>query len=362
MNNSSNINLIPPSSLLLQLVQSGKLDIIHVMGLPRSNGTALHLALTQAKEVSGQINEPLYFPDKARKWNHVVLPDEKIRSFDEGCSFILDRYKDAAQLTSGKVTLVVHNLSYQLMDDDFRKFLNLEKHIVFAIRDPRQVALSLFVRYVNDNLSEGGGDRVKTQDVLEFMNEDTDLSSFLLKNKEKFSTSMISQFVSKDNGEQVSSEDLKLARQKLISIFLDKFPMCWENLYHYYRVVKSEHPTHPHSVFDSSWLYNYPETHLRDLVERIKSITYTPDMIHNWTKGNKNQFRCIITRNWGKLAETNAWNGPVRNSTKIEPSKEKSSDTTTLESFPKEMRLVIGECDKLYREILLDFDISKRVG
>src|SRR5690348_16298355 len=114
------MNPISSHQYLQNLVGTGKLDIINVTGLPRSNGTALHVALTQAKavtpqEVIVQLYEPFYYPDlKGHLWKYIPLA-KPLRTFDDRCQFIIKRYEEESP--NEKVKLIIHELSQNLIDE-----------------------------------------------------------------------------------------------------------------------------------------------------------------------------------------------------------------------------------------------------
>lgn len=336
---------------LQELVNQNQLEIIRVIALPRANGTALHLALTQASEVQGQLNEPFYYPDlKSRKWNY--RPSEKpIRTFEEGCAFILERYKEAVKLNTGKIQLVIHDLSSDLSDEEFKNLANIDRYTIFTLRDPLKLALSQLTRFVNDKLSQPAGNKIKTKEALFLLDDNTNMLEFMHNNPGKVSEVLVRQILGKEKDAELIEEDLKNARKKVIDHFIEEYKIAWENLYHFWTLAKSD-PTHPsYSVFDGGWLFDQPEKSLKELTQSIGSITYTTDMIHNWRKGIGQDFKCVITRLWGELAQTNAWNGPSRNSTGIVRQPDSIHETLSLESFPKEIQKTIHNMFKFYQEM-----------
>ncbi len=116
-------------------------------------------------------------------------------------------------------------------------------------------------------------------------------------------------------------------------------------------MMEKDFASHPHTVFDAKHLFENPESNFKALSERIKSITYSSEMLNKWTKGIGDQFRCIITQGWGEMAKTNAWNGPARNSTGIVVQKGSIEAPVPVEKFPLEVHQLIKKCEQFYKEI-----------
>lgn len=335
------------------LVQTDELELIHVVGLPRSNGTALHIALTQGEKVAGQINEPLCYPDlRGRKYSY--LPEGKPqRTFEEGCAHIVEKYyREKATHPQQKITLVIHDLSRDITEKEHRKLLKISAHMVFCLREPSQVALSMFTRYVNDKLSQPGGKKLKAAEVVDLMHDDQDFAGYVRKHPESLSQALICKLLGKAESEPISDQELLVAKEKVIDIFLEEYEIAWDNLYRLFTITQMEAKKEEWSIFDSAWLFDKPEVHLKQLCERIKSIAYTPAMIFRWTKGVKENFHCIITRNWGHFAQINAWNGPVRNSSGIEKQPDSLNREVSLLEFPSRLRPAIRQRRLPYQQML----------
>lgn len=322
---------------LCNKVASGQLELIHILGLPRSNGTALEIALTQLKEVTGQLNEPFYYHDmKGRRWDFIPSPGEEVRSFETGCAFIAER---VAEEKGEKVQLVVHDLVQDLSLAEFEKLQTLNRHLIFTIRDPKKHALSMLTRYTNDLLSQPGGNLLKSSDVLKFMSD-----ALTTEERLAFVKTLGDKF-------KIGDEGVDAARQKVIDRVIEEYNTPWENMEVFYHNMKEKHADHPYTVYDGGMLFSEPEKSLPRLVEKIKGLTYSLDMINNWTKGVKEQFRCIITRNWGDFAMVNAWNGPVRNSTGITKQNDSFHDELDIAIFPAALREHILNKYPIYKEM-----------
>lgn len=335
--------------LLNQLVRDGKLEMIRVVGLPRSNGTALHLLLTQAPDVTGQINEPFYYPDmKGRKWSYRPQNDKSPpRTFEDGCAWLVKEYEKRRQ-EQEKVKLIVHDLSQDLTDKEFSQLCQIDSHTIFMVRDPIMNALSMFTRYVNDKLSQPGGKKLSSVEVLELMYSADDFESQCLARPLTISMELVRSLLDKKEG-NLTSQDFIDARAKVIEIFLEEFTTPWENIRYFYEMSKDQ--GHAFSVFDSIKLFDQPEKHIAELTKRI-GVTYTPAMINNWTKCTKDKFTCIITRAWGDFANSNAWNGDVRNSTGIMRHKDSMQKRVDIAQFPSEVRQFIEQQITSYKQML----------
>ncbi len=338
---------------LSHLVENGQLELVHVLGKPRSNGTALHLALTQAEECQGQVNEPFYYPDmQARKWDWVPSAGEAIpRVFDDGCEWILNAYQEKKREGLKKVVLVVHDLSQDLTAKEFRKLHNIVSHTVFVTRDPVKNALSMLTRYVNDTVSQPGGNKLSGSEVLEIASSGQNLQKFALANPDKISQELI-RILSRNKDKELTREDYDRARQCVLCIFSHQFSVAWENFEHFLSIARHEWAPRRFTVFNGSWLFEKPEDSLRSLTARIGSLSFTPSMINGWTKGVGPSFNCIITHNWGLFEQVNnAWNGPVRNSRGIVIQKDSVSTPMPLSAFPTEVTQTIQNASRIYSHI-----------
>lgn len=294
------------------MAHSKQLDIIHVIGLPRSRGTAVHLALAQAEEVSGQINEPFFYPDlKGRHWS-LRSEGQSVRTFEQGCEHLWKKFQS---LKDGdkKITIVAHDLTQDLTDEEFILLANLAKHVVLCVRDPLLNARSMFERHVNDKLADAGGDKLSFDQCLKLM-----------------------------KGEAPVPEG-KPSRQEVFDHFAHEFQIPWENMLRFHEISQDLY-RHKVTVLDVECLTSDPETKLRWLVEETRVLTYTNDMVHNWKKFVGRNFDCIITKQWGEFAHHNAWNGPVRNSDKLQF---KTAEVRK-EDFPAETLDVISFSQKAY--------------
>lgn len=349
------MNNIDSYQKLQNWVQGGQLELIHVIGLPRSNGTAVHLALTQAKEVAGQLNEPFYYPDlKGRIYKYKpTKQDPAVRTFEDGCGHIVKRYEDAIAKNTQlkKVTLVVHDLSQDLTADEFRKLVKIQSHVIFVIREPSKQGLSLLTRYANDKLSQPGGNKLKSADVLKIMQNASALKTYATNKKtaEVISLDMVKKLIDKKDDKPLSDQEWETARCNVLEVFREEYTIAWDNLKYFHKMIQKDHPN---TVFDADWLFENPETHLKALSDRIGTITYDPSMIDNWTKGIGDQFQCVITRNWGDLAKTNAWNGPARNSKGIPKQTDSVQLPVQAHQFPSEVRNQVQMRLSMYTDLL----------
>lgn len=348
--------MIPAYQRLTDLVTTGQLELLHVVAPPRANGTALHQALTQAPEVQGQLNEPFFYEDlKGRKWDFVRSRGEKFRTLDQACMHVLSRYDQLKDKSQGKkVTLVVHDLSTDLTSEEFRKFTEVSSHTIVTVRETTKQALSMLMRHTNDYLSDLGGDKLKTKDVVAMMKDGKALQAFAQANPDKVSLSAIYKLAGKKEGaDKLSEADFALARRKTLDRVEEEFTIAWENIHHFYQKLRKSEGT-PFTIFDAEMLFVDSEAHLGELARRCK-VTYTKAMIDNWTRGTGDDFHCVITANWPKdLAMNNAWNGPARKSKRLELKAGSVEKAVEMASFPVELHASIQRCDRLYKEIFAD--------
>lgn len=321
-------------SISTQLMHSSNLNLIHVIGLPRSMGTALHMALSQAPEVDGQLNEPFYYPDlKGREWTYRPS-EEAVRTFEDGCRHIWEKYQNIQANADTEVTLVVHDLSQDLSDIEFKNMSQIAGHVVLVTRDPILNAMSMFTRYVNDKVAQPGGDKLSLGECLSLMKDEESFRQFFQENPLRVDTKLLAKLLEK---EDVVDEDFPAARKKVIDIFRFEYLTAWKNMLKFIEIARENLSSREFTVFDSSKLTEDVEENLRSLVDRISGLTFTPDMMNDWSKFAGKEFDCIITKNWGDFAHINAWNGPVRNSKGLKP-KTSFAPKIPVEEFPSEVR------------------------
>jgi hypothetical protein len=74
-------------------------------------------------------------------------------------------------------------------------------------------------------------------------------------------------------------------------------------------------------------------------------------MVYRWEKATKENFYCCITEGWGKLAVTNHWNGPARNSTTFEKKPNSIISIPNMEEFPLVMQPNINKALEIYNTL-----------
>lgn len=348
------------------LIANGQLQCIFVVGTPRGCGTAEHQALTQPDEMHGQLNEPFFYPEKAlkgRKFDYLPPLQNPIRTFDTGCEHILKRYHLAVeklklteeQRKNTKIGLVIHELSHHFNLEEFRKIVPMSSHMVFAIRNTTQQIFSTLARYVNDKISQPGGNKIAPQETLTLMQSTAAFKEFWMKNPTRVSPALLNSLLGKsEQNEKLCDEDFEKARKSVLDLTAEQSSIAWENLHCFYEVTKKEFAAHPHTVFDAESLFKDTEANLKQLCKRIKVITYTDKMVNGWTKGTGDDFHCVITEGWGAAAQTNAWNGPARNSKGITVQPGSIEKSIQVAQFPKELQSVIQKLDALYQQMYSD--------
>lgn len=343
---------------LCELVEKEQVNIIFELSLPRSNSTAWQIAISEAPEIHGQINEPSFHPDvKGRRHNEPFKSDAGERSFDEYCKRILDRLEMLFSGTSTRpIGLVVNDISHSLRTDELTAILKLSNKIAVTIRNPMSQLASVLTRVVNDSLVGYDSANLSTQKVLSLVKQemflDKEIAELIGVGKEKINPNWILSKLSLPKETPFTAKILKraidLAINHCISQHLD---ICWDNLDQHFETIKNYRPHPSLIIIDGSDLVKDPETIMKKSSSGLK-LTYTKNMIDHWQKANKDNFYCCITANLGKeQAMQNAWNGPVRNSTQLEQKPESIKDCPSLQDFPTIMHPKLKSAMKIYRKM-----------
>jgi hypothetical protein len=330
---------------LTSLVHRGQLELNWVVGPPRSNGNALHLLLTQSDEITSQIDEPFHvigMPERKYILFAQIKESETKQlledAFERGCSHIVKKY-EALSPQASKVSLMVHDISQTLSEEDFDKIKGLSRSIVFTTRNPIEQALSMLTRYTNDRWSSFGVAFLSTENVLEFMNDETCLSDYISQNSEKFNSCLL----------EKNEEELQGIRKETLQLIEDEFNASWIQIQKFINAT-SDTATPFRAIFDANQMFEEPEKHISELAQTLQ-IGYKDAMINNWTKCVGPNFDCVITRFLGDQADQNAWNGPARTSTCIKKQQDHSSQSLHSSQFPKCLRNAIKNCSKIYQTI-----------
>ena len=373
------INTNKNYALLENYCMTNQLRVIWELSLPRSNSTAWQIAIAQAKNTM-QINEPSFHEDfKSRRCDGE--PIQGTRSFDEYCRKIVlclngdDKVKpdilqsqqrawtaaDPFKQQQPALNLIVNDLTHSVSLNETRLMLHISKDICVTIRDPFRQAHSALTRCINDGLSKPGGDVITAKQAL------------ALANKTFFSAEEIShlQVSGAINSKHLLAglgfdENKSLTNELLLRSIAnavqrccqDYIEICWENLRKQLELIRAT-PNVNLVVIDGDDLLQDPETVMRRSCEAF-DLEYTENMVHHWEKSRGEKFNCSITENWPRdLAMNNAWNGPARNSTKIERKPNAISDKVSLTSFPQSMHANLEKAQEFYENIgLLDEKIK----
>jgi hypothetical protein len=340
---------------LKELVQTGKLRIIYELSLPRSNSTAWQIAIAQAPEVTGQINEPSFHSDfKVRKHDEISDP---ARSFEVYCEKIIARAKTLSESTSDdNVTLVVNDLVHSVSAEELKKILELTDDIVITVRDPRVQGLSCLTRIINDSLDSLGGGNISLKLALELANKleftDEELADLKGPGKNKFNPDRILELLELPKDMAISSEILQKAISHAVTkTSHDYIEICWNNMKAQLDIIRTAKSDVRLVIVDGAELLQHPQEVMKKSAE-ILGLTYTQDMVDHWVKSVGEDFYCSITQGWGDLAFTNHWNGPVRSSSGIEYKPNNVSTICDISEFPASMHESLTGALLVYNDIM----------
>ncbi len=334
------------SGTLARWVAEGTLRLFSVIGLPRANGTALSIALTQSPTIDGQLNEPFSHP--VAKISRYDRQRTDSRSFDDGCRHIVERVDQLsnrapgsfARRTRGPSALMLHDHAKDFSEQELRALEPLVEHVIFVIREPVKNALSRFTRLLNEMFSEEGGALISPQQALRVMKDSDAFATFARERPDLVLPHKLTTFL------QVGG--YKAARIAFIKVLESLLMVDWDNVARFVDIMRTEQPESRWSVFDGDWLFSDPAGRLRWLSTRM-NIEYDGAMLNRWTKGVGEDHKCIVSQRFGERHAENAWNGPVRTSGGIEEKPESARATACqVDDFPVELRRILQRAETVY--------------
>ena len=349
---------------LRALVATGQVKLLWELSLPRSNSTAWQIAICEAPEIKGQINEPSFHSDLRSRSFH--LPDkEGDRSLEEYCGRILERLEGGkkkgklglfAEEDERPVNLVINDLVTDIRKVDLEAILPLTRKIAITIRDPRLQAYSALTRTLNDTLDAPGGGNISPVMAMylarktHFTKEE--FAALLGPGKDKVNPATIMRFLKKSEVMALTPELLLEAiRLTIVRCKEDYVDICWDNFKQQMQYIKKQARTGTTiTVIDGSDLTEHPISIMQQSSKAL-GITYAPAMIYQWRKASSKKFYCCVTEGWGELAISNHWNGPARNSKCLERKPGSIADILALEIFPLVMQDSIKNALKIYQQI-----------
>lgn len=349
---------------LKEWVENGDIKLYYELSIPRSNSTAWQIAICEAPEIHGQLNEPSFHKDfKSRPFNSPY--NESDRTFEEYFSRIVERLegnkeKGKKGLLSDKsqkpVGIVVNDLVHSINQVELKAILRITNKITITIRDPRIQAHSVLTRIINDTLDEPGGGNISPRMALYLANK-TEFSENELKNitghgKDKVNPTSIMRFLKAPEGTLLTSLLLVTAIRQVIDCCCENYlDICWENLVQQINMINILATSDTNLVIiDGSDLTDNPANIMQQSAKAL-GLTYTPNMIHGWKKGTSDNFHCCITEGWGDFAMKNHWNGPVRNSVGLEKKHNSINELPGIEEFPRAMWPSIQRALCIYTKI-----------
>ena len=349
---------------LKALVATGQVKLLWELSLPRSNSTAWQIAICEAPEIKGQINEPSFHSDLRSRSFH--LPSKKgDRSLEEYCGRILERLEGSKE--KGKlglfadederpVNLVINDLVTDIRKVDLEAILPLTRKIAITIRDPRLQAYSALTRTLNDALDAPGGGNISPAMAL-YLSTKThftkkEFADLLGPGKDKVNPATILRFLKQPEVMALTPELLLEAISLTVAhCKKDYVDICWDNFKQQMQYIKKHARTGTAiTVIDGSDLTEHPISIMQQSSKAL-GITYMPAMVYQWRKSSSKKFYCCVTEGWGELAVSNHWNGPARNSKRLERKPSSIADILALEIFPLVMQDSIKDALKIYQQI-----------
>lgn len=354
---------------LKQLIQEGQLKLYYELSLPRSHSTAWQIAICEAPEIHAQINEPGHHADlKSRRFDEPRTTSD--RTSDDYFKRIWERVvaKENRLLSTNArpVGLVVNDLVQTINRRELMAMLTLTDKIIITIRDPRLQACSALLRTINDALDSPGGGNISLNLALQLAKKTTftqdEMNHLVGNGRDKINAKHILQALSQPEDAILTSDLLIQAIQNAIErCKIEYIDICWENLQTQCQVINEFSQKDSDIVMiDGSDLLENPSALMQQTSNQLK-LTYSPDMVNNWKKANKENFHCSITENWGELAFTNHWNGPVRASTQFEAKKDSVSHKMAVEDFPETLQESIHKAVTIY-ESLAAKNVSQHIA
>lgn len=230
---------------LQDLVNTNQVTIYYEISIPRSHSTVWQIAITEAPEIDGQINEPsFYFDDKPR--HHNETESSKSRTFEEYCRRIVESLEGnqekgkigLLEKTSRRpVGLVVNDLTHSISSQELDQILHLTDKIAITIRDPRMQCYSILTRTINDALHRLGGGNIPPKTAFSLANK-TEFSEKEMADLISLGTiesQRIISFMNLPSGTDVTPSILQQAIKKVIEqCTLVYLKNCWENMSHFF--------------------------------------------------------------------------------------------------------------------------------
>jgi len=145
--------------ILRSLVESKRLKIIYIFSIPRS--TALEKALAQMPSVDGQFNEPFYITSmEPVPYDYdPAISTLEIRPFQKGYDHILSLYQQfKTEERNNPIILVLKDHTSVFNQTHFKKILTLTNNILFTIRDPKQLCMSLLLCTTRNFVTPSGSE------------------------------------------------------------------------------------------------------------------------------------------------------------------------------------------------------------
>lgn len=330
---------------LLALKNEGKFRAYYILSPPRTNSTAFQLALAQAPEIQGQLNEPLFLPD--------VIPmpiGEGRGDFDSRCDVIVAKLdKIASGQHSLPIDLVINDMTGHIMRDEMHRLIDLTDKWVVTIRHPQIQALSFLTRIIDSRLalspseSNPGLRRLSAKDVVNLATKDT----FSPELRDRLDRAKVRHWARvQQSNEALNDAEIAAAVRTVSAIAAQQFRIDWSNL----RVqvgILEQRLGNQFMIVDGSDLLRNPYV-IMEAVSRRMGLTYEQNMVDHWTKFLGRDFDSPVTNG----NPNNGWNTPAANSTKLEYKPDSIDQIPSLASFPAVLRAEIEAALPTYAIIM----------
>lgn len=357
---------IPEQEKLLNGIKDGTVTIHFVISMPRTRSTALHLALSQAPEINGQICHPMNNGIFAKS----QLPDFKFNDFRDKLPDIsleqvaLRINKVATPLIEqhGKANIIINEHAKFLSNQHLPLLLQLSNTFIFSVRDPRIQFLSHMLRCLNECFLQDNSKDNKhcfgVEDIImllkTYRKSEKDLDRKL---QELIVQKPIDLFPGdiwhRYTGGHESSPHAPVVSVfiKLVDFVLKEIEATWNNTANTLEYLLDNGRNITLISVDSEVFVKQPLSAIKHVTSQVKGIGFAEQMITNWRTETRDKFVCFIYTK--EEEKDNAWSGPAINSKEVTDGNDSTrGHMLDPHQVPQALATLLAKAGKIYKTLL----------